>query len=432
MFRTPVWDALHSKSRIILEFFKGQGLAIVANVLYGLVCVRALGYGDYAQYSVLFGFMGSLNILLDIGASNSLAPIVGHRNNDLEFVSRCVSSIRLFSKKVFLWMMPCAIVFYLLLIKRQHWGARTAVLMVVALTVAGWLSRVSATYGVVLLLLRERRTYYKIQTLGAVGSLALLGVVVALHRVSIVWAVLFNLGQMLYIAYSNFRVVKGLVPHSRPSLEIVASARRLIMPSVPNIIFYALQGQVGLVLVVLFGHGVKSVASLGALNRLNQMFLLFNQMNPILVEPFFARLESRRVPRYYLLGLLLVGGIAVLVMLAVYFVPEVFLFPLGPKYMNLQYEAFLVAAGTAIRFVHGFLWVINSSRRFVYWWNNILVIVLSVLIQAWYLCFADLSNIRTVLGLSVAIGCGEFLVTVATSIYGFTVGPRALDTGKKA
>jgi hypothetical protein len=61
----------------IAHFASKQGIAAIGNLLYGLLCVRTLPVADYAKFAVLFGYMGSLTVLLDVGVAGSLAPLVG-------------------------------------------------------------------------------------------------------------------------------------------------------------------------------------------------------------------------------------------------------------------------------------------------------------------------------------------------------------------
>jgi hypothetical protein len=75
----------------------------------------------------------------------------------------------------------------------------------------------------------------------------------------------------------------------------------------------------------------------------------------------------------------------------------------------------------------GFLWVINSSRRFVYWWNNLTSITLTILVQAAFLWKFDLSTVRSVLIFNIASAMVGSVVSISCSFYGFTYGPQKMD-----
>jgi hypothetical protein len=82
---------------------------------------------------------------------------------------------------------------------------------------------------------------------------------------------------------------------------------------------------------------------------------------------------------------------------------------------------------SAISYLNGFIWVINSSRRFVYWWNNLSNIVLILLIQAVFVWKWDLSTVRNVLTVNIVTSVASLLITIACGIYGFWRGPQRVE-----
>jgi hypothetical protein len=151
-------------------------------------------------------------------------------------------------------------------------------------------------------------------------------------------------------------------------------------------------------------------------------------MNPILIEPFFAKLPDRRFKRIYAGGVLAVACFASFAAALAFLFPEVFLWILGSKYQNLRIEVGLAILESAIRFLNGFMWTVNSSRRFVYWGNNLSIIVGTLTVQALFLWKSDLSTVRMVLILNIATAFVEMFSIGAGSIYGFWRGPKKIVT----
>jgi O-antigen/teichoic acid export membrane protein len=415
---------LHSVGRFLLA----QGLAMAGNLLYGFLCVRLLSVSEYAKFAVLFGFMGSLTILLDVGVSTTLAPLIGEQIGDLQLIADYVASLRAIALRLFTFVTPIAGVAFIILVRRQHWSWVVVAQMTVALAVAAWFARVSASYGAVLILRRDRTRFYRAQVTGSLGSLTLLVACYFLHIFNIYTAVLLNLAQIIFIAATYYRRANHLLGvEGLPSPDKQRAIFRLATPSMPSTIFYAIQGQFSLAAITAFGRGAVNVASVGALGRLGQVFALFAQMNPILVEPFFARLPSNRVKRFYVIGVMLVTFFATAVSMMAFFYPAVFLWILGPKYAGLRFEAGLMVVGSALRFVAGFVWLVNSSRRFVYWWNNIAVIIGTIFIQVIFLWKGDLSTVRGVLFLNVSTAILDLLIICSAGIFGFIYGPKKVD-----
>jgi O-antigen/teichoic acid export membrane protein len=415
------------KLRQILHFLTRQGIAMAANLLYGLLCVRMLPVLEYAKFAVLFGFMGSLVVLLDVGISNTLAPLVGEQTNDLQLIANYVASIRKLALRLYLVVVPFAAIIFALLVRKQHWGTWVVAQMLVVLLWTAWFGRVASSYGSVLILRRDRSQYYRIQIIASLGSLALLLVFWALHRMNIYVGILLNVAQTVYIAVSFFyRARKILAVKGVSSPQQEKAVIHLAMPNSAGLIFYAVQGQLTLMLITVFGHNPASVANVGALSRLGQILVIFAQMNPVLVEPFFAKLPASRLLRTYLLtvALALVGG-AGLTGLAFLF-PEALLWIIGPKYSHLRFEVGLQILVAVIWYILGLLWVINSSRRFVYWWNNLANIILTISVQAFIVWKFDLSTVRSVLMLNGVSALISLTVHIACSVYGFRRGPQKL------
>jgi hypothetical protein len=106
---------------------------------------------------------------------------------------------------------------------------------------------------------------------------------------------------------------------------------RLAMPNAPGVISYATQGQITLMLLTLFGHTASNVACVRALARLGQILAFVAQMNPILIEPFFAKLKAGRLKRTYLAAAAIVVTCSAAYTGLAFAFPEVFLWVLGPN-----------------------------------------------------------------------------------------------------
>jgi hypothetical protein len=422
---------LFPKVRQVLHFLAKQGIAMAGNLLYGLCCVRMLPKPEYAMFAVLFGFMGSLTVLLDIGISGTLAPLVGEQIDNLPLIANYVASIRGIALKLYLLMAPLAAIVFTLLVYRQHWGFSVIAQMLCALLVTAWFARVSSSYGAVLILRRDRSHYYRIQMIGSLGSLGLLILFWSLHHMNVYVGILLNVAQILFTAVSYYRRAQqllGVKGHPDPLQQ--KAIVRLAMPNFPSSVFYAVQGQITLMLITIFGHSAASVANVGALARLGQILVLFSQMNPVLVEPFFARLQAARLARVYLAAVALVTLFSAAFTASAFLFPQVFLWVLGAKYSNLRFEVGLQVLSSSIGFLGGFLWVIHSSRRFVYWWNTAANISLTVLVQAIVIWKFDLSSVSHVLILNVASGLASLLVCISCGVYGFWRGPQKMDEAR--
>ena len=420
-----VWKSfLLPKLHRVAEFLVSQGIATAGNLLYGLLCVRLLPIPEYAKFAVVFAFLGTFTVLMDIGISSTLLPLVGERIDDCQLIADYVASLRQLAHWLYLLVAPAAIVAFPLLVRRQHWSWQVVAAMVIILLGAGWCARVGGAYGAVLIVRRDRTAWYRAQMISSLGTLALLGIFWFLHWLNAFSAILINVAGMILVSSVYFfraRVLLGV--KGRPTKEKRRAIVYLALPSMPNAIFYAFQGPISLLLITFFGRTI-AVAGLGALTRLSRVFILFEQMNPLLIEPYFAKLPRFRLKRNYIGVLAAEAALCVLVTVLARCFPEAFLWVLGPKYASLHFEVFLLIATSSTGFLVGPMWTIHSARRFVYWWNGAAIIVLTLAVQAFFLWKVDLSTVRGVLTMNLATAAVGLLVNALTGVYGFIRGPQ--------
>jgi O-antigen/teichoic acid export membrane protein len=424
--RSPI-HTIHAKLRTVTQFFVAQGLAMVGNLLYGILCVRLLPTAEYAKFVVVFGVQATLVILMDVNFCGTLIPLVGERTDDHKLIAEYVASLRRLADYIFVLISVAAIFAFPWLVRNRGWDWRTECEMFALLLVACWFLRVSAAYGAVLIVLRDRTSWYRGQMISSFGTLALLGALWAVHWLNGMTAILLNVLGMVFVGiFYYFRARRRLGVTAKPDREKQRAIVRLALPNLPQSIFFALQGQIALFLIAIFGH-TSSVASIGALGRLGQIFALPMQMNPLLVTPYFAKLPRSRLAKNYFIALAIAGTLTVSVGVAASRLPGVFLWVLGPKYRDLRTEVVLVITAAAIACFSDVLWTIHSARRFVYWTNNILNIICVLTLQILFITHADLSKIRSVLWLNLGTNIISLLVNVLVGVYGFFRGPRQVE-----
>jgi O-antigen/teichoic acid export membrane protein len=411
----------------LVQFFAAQGFTLIGNLVYGVLCVRLLPTTEYAKFVVLFGVLGTLVVLTDVNFSSSLIPLIGERVDDRKLIADYVASLRQLSYWLFAAMSLVAVIAYPQLVKNRGWDWQTVWTMVAILLVACWFIRISAAYGAVLILLRDRPSWYRGQMISSLGTLALLGALWACGWLSGLAAIMLNVAGIIFMGIYYF--LRGRRLLETPGQGSAGKRRaivRLALPNVPQAVFYALQGQISLFLIAIFGH-TTAVASVGALSRLGQMFVIFMQMNPLLVAPYFSKLPRERVAKSYFTACLAAGSGCLGFSLIAWHFPQLFLWVLGPQYQGLHREVLLVITAAAVACVSDLLWTIHAARRFVYWTNNLVNILGILVVQILFIARADLSSIRAVLWLSLASNIVTFSVNAGTGIYGFVRGPREVE-----
>ena len=421
------WKAfLFPKAHRVAEFLASQGITVAGNLLYGFLCIRLLPVSEYAKFVVVFAVQGSLTVLLDLGITGSIVPLVGERIDDRQLIADYVASLRQLTSRIYAVIAPVSVVVYPIFVHNRNWSWQVVAAMVAILLVSTWFARVGAAYGAVLIIRRDRRRWYRAQMASSLGTLALLGIFIALHQLNAFSAILINVAGIIYVAADYFfraRVLLGTP--GVPSREKRGAIIQLTLPIVQSVLFFALQGQLAIFLITIFGR-TGEVASVGALSRLGQVFVLFSQMNPILVEPYFAKLPRSLLKSNYLAAVALAGGFGLgMVALARAF-PGLFLWVLGPKYAGFRTEVVLVIVSGAMWLVGGMMACINGSRRFLY--HSFITVnhIVTIFVEAMLIWKMDLSTVKSVLLFNILSLLPTFVTGIATAVYGFARGGRRI------
>jgi hypothetical protein len=210
---------------------------------------------------------------------------------------------------------------------------------------------------------------------------------------------------------------------ARPDQKITRQMVQYVLPNLPSYLFFALQGQIALFLISYFGF-TRSIAEVGALGRLGQLFLLLSGFNAAVIEPFMARLPDQRVRRSYLFIAATAAAICVPICTVGFLYPNLLLVLLGPKYSSLGREAGWLILSSCIGYLVGVFWTMTAARRWIYWtttWTTIGVILLT---QTLFLSFIRVDNTMNAILFGLATNCAYFVAMLFNSLYGFIHGPR--------
>ena len=415
------------KIKALARFMTLQGTTLLGNLVFGLLCVRLIAPVDYAKFVVLFGVQGTLSVLMDLNLSGTLVPIIGERIHDRQLIADYIASMRVVVRRVY-YVVGFGVVFaYPILVHKQHWSWQLVAGMVATLLISTWFIRINSVYGILLIVLRKRQTWASGQMISSLSSLLLLGILWKFGWLSAFTAILSNVMGIVLCAGFYYRQARQSL--GVPGVATPAKCKSLIqlaLPNVPQSLFYAFQGSISLFIITLFGRPT-SIASIGALARLGQLFTLFLQLYPILVEPYFAKLPKERLKLNYIVGLSVTATFCLAVALLVSHFSGLFLAILGPGYRGLTFELKLAISAAAISSFSAVLWSIHGARRFVYWWSTILGISTTLAVQVCFIARADLSSIRTVLWLNIATNITSLAVNACCGVYGFIKGPREVE-----
>ncbi|MBB5063617.1 lipopolysaccharide biosynthesis protein [Granulicella mallensis] len=404
---------------IVTSFLLGQGASQALTLLAGLFLVRHLSTQSYAQFGLTSGFQTMFLTLMDLGFAGTIVPMVGDRKNDRALVGRHVRAAKHLRDRAFLGIAPIAAFAFLGLMHRQHWSWSVQAILLFSVLLTLYSGGKASYFAAPLFMHGKLRSYYVLQVLAAavrLGSYVVLALTGGLNAwVAAVIAALTTVLTAEYFAHQ----AKPLMDW--PAGDDSATEKKIIryiMPAAPAMIFAAFQAQITLILISLFGGQTAYIAQVAALGRIGQVFTVLATFNLIVVEPYIARLNHRRL----LPTFLMLTGLACLLMMpivcAAFAWPQAFLLLIGPKYSSLRDVLGWVILAAAINYIAGLIWMMNRARTWVFWSGSFLEVGLLITVQIAFLVAVGIKNTRDAVFLAFAASICVLIAHIYVAIYG--------------
>ena len=410
--------------RVLVVYLTGQGLVQLLSLSVGLLLLRWLSVDSYAQFSVAFGFQTTLSMLTDLGFAGTIVALVGTRGNDLEVVGSYIRSGRHLRNSMLLCLTPVAAIVYISIAWHHHWDRLTSTLLFVSIIGSIYFTGMVSYYGAPLLIRGRLSHYYRHQLAGAAFRLVVCGVLYLMGGLFAWTASWANALGFLLIGWLNARESRPFASLPvRPSSEVTRQMVRYVMPNLPALIFFSLQGQISLFLISFFGQ-TRSIAEVGALGRLGQIFLLLSGFNAAVIEPFIARLPKERVLRNYLIVLGASSAICVVICLAGFLEPKLFLLLLGAKYASLRRETGWLVLGSCMSYLVGVTWTMHAARRWIFWTTSWFTIGTILTAQTAFLYFFKVDSTIHVIYFGAVTSAANLVSNLFNGAYGYVRGPK--------
>jgi O-antigen/teichoic acid export membrane protein len=409
---------------LLAGFFLGQAAVQGISVVTGIFLVRSLSIHAYAEYGLALGFQSTAAILMDLGFAGTVIPLVGERASDRAWVGKYVRGAKSLRDRTFWIFSPVIAVLFLVITNRQGWPLLIQSSLLASILIALYSSSSMAYYSAPLFLHRRMRDFYIPQALTGGCRLLLyllLSAVGALNSIAAAGCSALN------VAVNGFLLRKKGLQYidlpERDEPEVRKEIIQYVMPAIPAILLGAFHGQIALLLISIFGSTVN-IAQVSALGRLGQLFNLLMTFNIVIVEPYVARLEKSKLFSTYfrLVSLAAIGG-AGLSLLA-FAAPGTFLWILGPKYEELRNLIGWVVLTACINYVAGLIWIMNRSRKWVFWRGTVAEISALAVVQLGFLIIFGVKSTKAAVFFNFASSFCYVFAHSYIAIYGFGNGRR--------
>ena len=363
--RASHWIAL------ILGFLLSQGVVQLISLAAGLLILRLLSVQEYAIFTIGTVIQSVAALASDLGLSQG---VVSHGSrlagNRLVLGSLYASALRL-RRRLFWIVLPliCVLSVYLMGGNESRIGISFGVTAFALAAV--WLQQ-PATIGIAILNIHHDSAHQVRAGLAAAVSRVLLAATLCVAAPYALTAIAINtIGVAVYarmVRKSSLAYGDSMAKVDRTQL---AELKSFVVPLVPGVIYYLIQGQVGLLLLSLQG-ATASIAEVGALGRLGQIVALIAMLNGFFFQPYFARIQSplvfaKRASQVF--GLAILGCIAISATTIVF--PNSWLLVLGANYHGLQNELVIAILGAELSVIGGLAYtiVIATGSTRGQWWQ---------------------------------------------------------------
>jgi O-antigen/teichoic acid export membrane protein len=399
-------------------------------VLVGLFLVRSLSVGDYAKFGLAYAFQVTTSTLMDLGYASTIIPLVGARVSDRSLVGRYVRAAKSHRDRAFWVLSPIAAIAFLLVTHRQGWSRPIQITLLCSVLLVLYSSGPFSIYSAPLILYRRLRAYYVPQTISVSCRLAVYALLRALGALNS-WTAA-GLGALNVTLDGFFLRRKARQSIDWPQADdpaVQKEVRQYILPAAPAIILGAFHGQIAVFLMSIFGSTVN-LGEVAALSRLGQLFNIMMSFNFIVVEPYVARLRREQLlATYFRLTAIAAIGCTAVTLLA-FAAPAIFLWPLGPHYRQLGNLIGWVVLTACINYIAGLVWIMNRSRKWLFWRGTFAEILLLAFVQIGFVAIHGVHSTRDAVMFNFASSFCYLAAHSYIATHGFRRGAadEALDT----
>lgn len=382
----------------------------------GILIVRMLPIREYGLYTLANTFLGTLIIFTDSGVSNGVMALSGRVWQNPEKLGVVLATGLDLRKKFALAILVIAtpIIFYLLL--KNDASLLSALLIYLSLIPAFYAALSDSLLEVTPRLHQDISSLQKNQLTVGFGRLILTVLTIFIFP----WTFVIILASGIPRLYGNIKLQqinnKFVDSKQKPDPVVRKEILRIVAKILPNIIFYAVSGQVVIWILSVFGN-TNDLASVGALGRFVVIISLFTNVLSTLFVPRFARLSDNRstILKGFLFFQLILFSISGFILLIVFLFPTQMLWILGTSYSSLSSELFLIMLANCIGVITSMTGNLVGSRG--YFLNPIIVICLNLGTVVISYFIWDLSTLHGILFYSIFYQCLSLLVNYIFSFY---------------
>ena len=348
---------------LVVRHLFGQGIVQVLNFSVGLALLRLLSIEDYGIYLLGALLVTVAAMAADLGLAQAVNSLTARNSSDSAAVGAIFAGAVRYRRLLLMFVLPAICVMGPVLFRPYDMSLLETATLFAVVVATGTAQQSVAIRTSVLNAHHDADALWRAGVYGAATRLAML--VPCYFWPTATVALVGNLAGIAVTAiYLRRSTTRYVAPGSPQHPQWNEALRQFVVPLVPSVLYAVLQGHIATFLLSLNGH-TTSIAELGALGRLAQLLGLLSPALTFFIQPHFARIRAATEFRAKLFTICWVfAAFATLILLSTWWVPDVWLFILGPNYRGLGPELPLAVAGALISMFSATLYFVAISRGY--------------------------------------------------------------------
>ncbi len=392
----------------INNYLAGQLLIKLVDFFTAIIVLRALSITEYALYIIAGSLLTVGSMISDLGLSQAIITLGSKHQNNLPYLGSLINAAKKYRQKFYLVALILVTILMPIMTKEHGWNVLNISYCLILILISNWFQQNVSFNNSILNIHHDSKGLFNA---GMVTSLVRLILTITLCRTSpqAVIILLINLIGVITNGVTLSFLCKKYISEKATSDFKEQDIKRFIMPLIPGITYFTFQGNISTFFLTLLGT-TKAVAQFGALGRLGQIIGFVGMLNPFFIQPYFARLTSKKdfFKKCFIVIVFLIIFIGTL-LISSYTVPDLWLLILGNQYSNLKNELPVAILAGSLSLCTGVLYFITISRSTKGQAYGVLINLTIIT------CFVFLNPITTVKDgflLNILVECGYILLEI--------------------
>jgi O-antigen/teichoic acid export membrane protein len=406
-------------AKLFLEFAVNQGVAQAAGMISGLIYVRIMPVDQYALYAIAASTLAFLSVSSDLGLSGVLA--YHWREGLLKKDDTTIHSIIVAVRKLrLIFLVIACIISGAFLIKTftvQNFSISNFWACFALVVATSWANTRTTVDLLLMRLMGKLRQSYYCESLGSIARFLAAGMMAVAGLTLAAFGLVGGLlGSLVTLA--TLRAVENIpaTPPQPVRREIWHRIFSFIGPTFPAMVVHMVQDPLIAWLALTVG-GQAVISEAFAVGRIAIIYGFMGSFVIAVVAPRLASItDEPHLMRMASLFLLALALLCIDAITLAYFVPEVFLLLIGPRYAHLNESLVLAIISASLGLLITFLVTVNRLRG----WVRLEPVMAATQLGAIFLFASHWSfdSSANVLKLTVALGGVSLICTFLTSVAG--------------